>query len=54
MIEPLTLDQARDDILLVIDMLDSIPAKQRSERVQRLLDDLEAALTQYDASAPPT
>ena len=53
MIEPLTLDQARNDVIAVIDMLDSIPEEQRSERLQQLLDDLQDAIVQYDASAPP-
>ena len=53
MIEPVTLDQARNDIVAVIDMLSAIPEEQRSERLQQLLEDLETAITQYDASAPP-
>jgi hypothetical protein len=53
MIKPLTLEQVRDDIVAAIEMLNGIPEDQRDPRTAQLLDDLEDALVNYDASAPP-
>jgi hypothetical protein len=53
MITPLTIDQVRDDLVAAIEMLNGIPAEQRDERVQQLLDDLETSLTNYDTAEPP-
>ena len=52
MITPLTIEQVRDDIVQAVEMLNGIPAEQRDDRMQQLLDDLEAALANYDAAEP--
>lgn len=52
MITPLTIEQVRDDIVQGIEMLNGIPEEQRDDRMQQLLDDLEHALTNYDAAEP--
>ena len=52
MINPLTVEQVRDDIVAAIEMLNGIPEEQRNGRVQQLLDDLETTIVNYDAAEP--